>query len=256
MTNAFSDTRDALAEYLLRLADTDMVLAQRLCEWCGNAPALEEEVAMMNVGLDLLGQARNWYDYAAELLDDGRDADHLAFRRNEREYRNLLIAEQPRGDYAVTTAKQFLFDVWHHLVLSRLTESGDERIAAVAAKALKEATYHRRRSTEWMLRLGQGTEESHRRLSDAVQNLWRFTYELTDTDALEDRLAEAGIGAGNVSDAWRTEVARVFSEAGLEQPEPARHFYMDGKNGKHTEHLGFLLAEMQYLQRAYPDAIW
>ncbi len=249
-------TDQALTEYLLRLADTDMVLAQRFCEWCGNAPALEEEVAMMNVGLDLLGQARNWYDYVAELRDDGHDADFLAFRRNEREYRNLLIAEQPRGDYAVTTAKQFFFDVWHHLVLTRLTESSDERIAGIAAKGLKEATYHRRRSTEWMLRLGQGTEESHRRLTDAVQNLWRFTCELTDTDEIEDQLAEAGIGAGNVGDAWRNEVARVFAEAGLELPEPARHFYMDGKNGKHTEHLGFLLAEMQYLPRAYPDATW
>ena len=148
----------ALTEYLLRLADTDMVLAQRLCEWCGKAPALEEEVAMMNVGLDLLGQARNWYDYAAELLDDGRDADQLAFRRNEREYRNLLLAEYPRGDYAVTTAKQFFFDVWHHLVLTRLSGSSDERIAGLAAKGLKEARYHRRRSSEWMLRLGQGTE--------------------------------------------------------------------------------------------------
>lgn len=249
-------TDQALTEYLLRLADTDMVLAQRFCEWCGNAPALEEEIAMMNVGLDLIGQARNWYDYVAELRDDGHDADFLAFRRNEREYRNLLIAEQPRGDYAVTTAKQFFFDVWHHLVLTRLIESSDERIAGIAAKGLKEATYHRRRSTEWMLRLGQGTEESHRRLTDAVQNLWRFTYELTDTDEIEDQLAEAGIGAGNVGDAWRNEVARVFAEAGLELPEPARHFYMDGKNGKHTEHLGFLLAEMQYLPRAYPDATW
>ena len=250
------DEQKALTEYLLRLADTDMVLAQRFCEWCGNAPALEEEIAMMNVGLDLIGQARNWYDYVAELRDDGHDADFLAFRRNEREYRNLLIAEQPRGDYAVTTAKQFFFDVWHHLVLTRLTESSDERIAGIAAKGLKEATYHRRRSTEWMLRLGQGTDESHRRLTDAVRNLWRFTYELTDTDEIEDQLAEAGIGAGNVGDAWRNEVARVFAEAGLELPEPARHFYMDGKNGKHTEHLGFLLAEMQYLPRAYPDATW
>ncbi|MFP1677838.1 1,2-phenylacetyl-CoA epoxidase subunit PaaC [Alloalcanivorax sp. C16-2] len=246
----------ALTEYLLRLADTDMVLAQRFCEWCGNAPALEEEMAMLNAGLDLIGQARNWYDYVAELRDDGRDADFLAFRRNEREYRNLLIAEQPRGDYAVTTAKQFFFDVWHHLVLTRLTESNDERIAGIAAKGLKEVTYHRRRSTEWMLRLGQGTDESHRRLTDAVQSLWRFTYELTDTDEIEDQLAEAGIGAGNVGDAWRNEVARVFAEAGLALPEPARHFYMDGKNGKHTEHLGFLLAEMQYLPRAYPDATW
>lgn len=247
---------NALTEYLLRLADTDMVLAQRLCEWCGKAPALEEEVAMMNVGLDLFGQARNWYNYAAELLDDGRDADHLAFRRNEREFRNLLLVEQPHGDYAVTTAKQFFFDVWHHRVLTRLTESRDECVAGIAAKGLKEATYHRRRSSEWMRRLGQGTEESHRRLADAVQNLWRFTYELTDTDAIEDQLAEAGIGAGNVGDAWRAEVSAVLQQAGLDTPAPARHFYMDGKNGKHTEHLGFLLAEMQYLPRAYPDATW
>ena len=160
------------------------------------------------------------------------------------------------GGYRVVTAKQFVVDVWHHLVLTRLSKSSDERIAGLAAKGLKEARYHRRRSTEWMLRLGQGTEESHRRLADAVQNLWRFTYELTDTDAVEDELAEAGIGAGNVGDAWRAEVSRVLEQAGLDVPEPARHFYLDGKNGKHTEQLGFLLAEMQYLPRAYPDATW
>ena len=247
---------EKLLQFLLRTGDNTLVLSHRVSEWCGHSPILEEDIALANTALDLIGQARNWYDYVAELHDDGHDADFLAFRRNEREYRNLLIAEQPRGDYAVTTAKQFFFDVWHHLVLTRLTESRDERIAGIAAKGLKEATYHRRRSTEWMLRLGQGTEESHRRLTDAVQNLWRFTYELTDTDEIEDQLAEAGIGAGNVGDAWRAEVARVFAEAGLELPEPARHFYMDGKNGKHTEHLGFLLAEMQYLPRAYPDATW
>lgn len=247
-----------LSEYLLRLADSALVQGQRLCEWCGRAPALEEEMALMNVGLDLVGQARNWYEYAAELLADGRDADHLAYRRDERAYRNLLLVEQPNGDYAVTMAKQFLYDAWHFHTLAALTGSADARVAGIAAKALKEVTYHLRRSAEWVQRLGDGTEESHRRMVAAVRELWRFTVELVHADQVEERLHRAGIAPNpdELATAWRTKVADVFASASLAMPEPASHFYLSGKRGLHTEHLGLLLAEMQFLQRAYPDATW
>lgn len=247
-----------LSEYLLRLADSALVQGQRLCEWCGRAPALEEEMALMNVGLDLVGQARNWYEYAAELLADGRDADHLAYRRDERAYRNLLLVEQPNGDYAVTMTKQFLYDAWHFHTLAALTGSADARVAGIAAKALKEATYHLRRSAEWVQRLGDGTEESHRRMVAAVRELWRFTVELVHADQVEERLHRAGIAPNpeELATAWRAKVADVFASASLAMPEPASHFYLSGKRGLHTEHLGLLLAEMQFLQRAYPDATW
>ncbi len=163
-----------LLNHLLRLGDSALVQGQRLCEWCGRAPALEEELALMNVGLDLVGQARNWLDYAAELLADGRDADHLAFRRDERAYRNLLLVEQPNGDFAVTMLKQFFYDAWHLETLRGLCLSSDPRIAGVAAKAFKEVTYHLRRSSEWVERLGDGTEESHRRMLQALPRLWRL----------------------------------------------------------------------------------
>ncbi|MEG7361799.1 1,2-phenylacetyl-CoA epoxidase subunit PaaC [Pseudomonas citronellolis] len=245
-------------EYLLRLADSALIQGQRLCEWCGRAPALEEELALMNVGLDLVGQARNWYEYAAELLDDGRDADHLAFRRDERAFRNLLLVEQPNGDFAVTMAKQFLYDAWHFHVLRQLSGSSDARIAAIAAKGLKEVTYHLRRSGEWIERLGDGTEESHARMLAAIPQVWRFTVEMTNADEVEQRLFAEGVAPNpeELAAAWRAKVADIFASATLPLPEPAVHFYLSGRRGLHTEHLGILLAEMQFLQRAYPDATW
>lgn len=247
-----------LIEYLLRLGDSALIQGQRLCEWCGRAPALEEELALMNVGLDLVGQARNWLEYAAELLDDGRDADALAFRRDERAYRNLLLVEQPNGDFAVTMTKQFFYDAWHFAVLQGLVGSNDERIAGIAAKALKEVTYHLRRSGEWVERLGDGTEESHRRMLAAVRELWRFTVELVNGDEVERRLFDAGIAPDpqEVAAGWQAKVADIFASATLPLPEPASHFYLSGRRGLHTEHLGLILAEMQFLQRAYPDASW
>lgn len=245
-------------EYLLRLADSALVQGQRLCEWCGRAPALEEELALMNVGLDLVGQARNWYEYAAELLDDGRDADQLAFRRDERAFRNLLLVEQPNGDFAVTMAKQFLYDAWHFHVLRALSDSSDARIAAIAAKGLKEVTYHLRRSGEWIERLGDGTEESHARMLAAIPQVWRFTVEMTNADEVEQRLFAEGVAPNpeELAAAWRAKVADIFASATLPLPEPAVHFYLSGRRGLHSEHLGILLAEMQFLQRAYPDATW
>jgi len=248
----------ALIPYLLLLGDSALVQGQRLCEWCGRAPAIEEELALMNVGLDLVGQARNWLEYAAELLDDGRDADALAFRRDERAYRNLLLVEQPNGDFAVTMTKQFLYDAWHFAVLQGLVESTDERIAGIAAKAVKEVTYHLRRSSEWVQRLGGGTEESRQRMLAAIPALWRFTVELSAASDNEVRLAEAGIGADPtaVGGAWLQQVAQTFATVELPLPKAASHFYLDGRKGLHTEHLGLLLAEMQFLPRAYPDATW
>ncbi|MCX2887797.1 phenylacetate-CoA oxygenase subunit PaaI [Pseudomonas sp. LB-090624] len=250
--------KEALVPYLLLLGDSALVQGQRLCEWCGRAPAIEEELALMNVGLDLVGQARNWLEYAAELLDDGRDADALAFRRDERAYRNLLLVEQPNGDFAVTMAKQFLYDAWHFAVLQGLAESADARIAGIAAKALKEVTYHLRRSGEWVQRLGGGTEESRQRMLAAIPALWRFTVELSAASDHEVRLANAGIAADPVAvgAAWLKQVAAIFASVELPLPKAASHFYLDGRKGLHTEHLGLLLAEMQFLPRAYPDATW
>lgn len=250
---------ETLREYLLRLADSDMILGQRLCELCGRAPALEEEMALMNVALDLVGQARNWYEYVAELNDDGRSADDLAFRRDSQYYRNMLLTEQPNGDYAMTMARQFFFDVWHHLTLKQLVGASDERVAGIAAKALKESTYHLRRSAEWMRRLGDGTEESHQRLQEAVTALWRFTGELIQPDEVDHAVATAGIGPQpeTLASEWKTMVQQVLTEATL-TPEPDDAWmYLGGKKGQHTEHLGYILAEMQFLQRTYPDAkVW
>jgi len=252
------NTRTDLIEYLLRLGDSALVQGQRLCQWCGRAPALEEELALMNVGLDLVGQARNWLDYAAELLDDGRDADHLAFRRDERAYRNLLLVEQPNGDFAVTMLKQFLYDAWHLEVLKGLSLSSDERIAGIAAKAVKEATYHLRRSGEWVERLGDGTEESHRRMLEAIPLLWRFTVELVTGDDSETRLRDAGLvpDTTQIASAWQATVTRIFDNATLPLPAAPGYFYLNARHGLHSEHLGILLAEMQALPRAYPDATW
>ncbi len=251
-------TKHDLIEYLLRLGDSALIQGQRLCELCGKAPEMEEEIALMNVGLDLIGQSRNWLEYAAELLDDGRDADQLAFRRDERAFRNLLIVEQPNGDFAVTMTKQFFYDAWHFHVLEALVDSTDERVAAIAGKAIKEAAYHLRRSSEWIVRLGDGTDESRRRVLAAIDELWRLTSDLFEVDDVEARLCEAGIShdGNKVATAWKQCVKEVFAEATLDMPVAAPYFYLDGRKGMHTEHLGILLAEMQFLQRAYPDAVW
>ena len=248
--------QQALRDYLLRLGDSALIISQRLCELCGKAPAVEEEMALMNVALDLVGQARNWYDYAAELEGGTRDADALAFRRDAHEYRNLLLVEQPNGDYAVTMARQFFYDAWHYFTLQALVQSPDERIAGIAAKALKEVTYHLRRSSEWVKRLGDGTEESHQRMEVAVESLWRFTGEMITPDAVDTQLAAAGLAPEpqQLAADWKGLVKEVLTEATLTvQPDDA-WMQLGGKKGVHTEHLGFILAEMQFLQRAYPDA--
>lgn len=253
-----------MIDYLLRLGDNALVLGQRHAQLCGKAPALEEELALMNVGLDLFGQSRNWLGYAAELMGaelkaDKIDADHLAFRRDAQDFRNLLLVEQPNGDFADIMGRQFLFDAWHVHLLDGLSHSSDPRIAEVAAKSLKEATYHLRRSSEWVIRLGDGTEESHTRMQRALDNLWQFTGELLQGDEIDLAMLEAGIAPDleTVATRWKATVEEVLEEATLERPSYEAWMYTGGKVGHHTEHLGFLLAEMQYLPRAYPDAtVW
>ncbi|WP_433924365.1 1,2-phenylacetyl-CoA epoxidase subunit PaaC [Vreelandella sp. 21] len=264
LKNMAQKTQAPLTDYLLRLGDNALVLGQRHAQLCGKAPALEEELALMNVGLDLFGQARNWLGYAAELMvadlvTDNIDADHLAFRRDAQDFRNLLITEQPNGDFADTIGRQFLFDAWHVHLLDGLAGSSDPRIAEVAAKSLKEATYHLRRSSEWVIRLGDGTEESHTRMQRALDNLWQFTGELLQVDEIDQAMIEAGIAPDpeTIAARWKATVEEVLEEATLERPSYDAWMYTGGKVGHHTEHLGFLLAEMQYLPRTYPDAtVW
>ncbi len=250
-----------LLEYVLRLADSDLVLAQRLGEWVGKGPVIEEDIALTNVGLDLIGQARMWFGYAGEvearLKGAGRDEDQFAFRRDAHEFRNLLLVEQPNGNYADTLARQFLFDHWHLLALKALARSKDARVAEIAAKGAKEATYHAERSSDWVIRLGDGTDESHRRMQAAIDELWRYAGEMFVPDTAETELAAAGIvpDVRALQASWDAAVDAVLADATLVRP-PAGYVQKGGKQGRHTEHLGHLLAEMQFLQRAYPDARW
>jgi ring-1,2-phenylacetyl-CoA epoxidase subunit PaaC len=250
-----------LFDYLLRLGDSPLILAQRLGAWVGKGPILEEDMALANVGLDLLGQARMWLTYAGEVESrfaaKGRDEDQLAFLRDGVDFRNLLIAEQPNGNFADTIARQFLFDAWHELALDALVQSRDARIAGIAAKSAKEVAYHVERSGDWVIRLGDGTEESHGKMQAAVDALWPYTGEMFTVDDGELALIDAGIATDVrvLASPWRRRVDAVLSEATLAVPASA-HMQRGGRQGVHTEHLGFVLAEMQFLQRAYPNAQW
>ena len=247
----------ALFEYLLRLGDNCLILSQRLSEWCGHGPVLEEDIALTNVALDLLGHARFWLSYAGDIEGTGRDEDQLAFLRDSCDFRNILLVEQPNGDYAVTTARQFYFDVWHSLVLKKVQYSSDARVAEIAAKALKEVTYHVERSRDWVVRLGDGTSESHKRMQSAVDDLWMYTGELFEMDALDEEIVRRSIGADlrALREPWLTQVQTTFSDATLTLPS-GKWMQRGGKEGVHTEKLGYILAEMQFLQRAYPGAQW
>lgn len=254
-----------LFQYLLRLGDSPLILAQRLGEWVGKGPALEEDIALTNVGLDLVGQARLWLSYAGEVearfSGAGRSEDQLAFTRDGGDFRNLLLVEQPNGNYADTTARQFLFDTWHLRALRALTQSKDPRVAEIAAKGAKEVAYHVERSGDWVIRLGDGTPDSHARMQAAIDGLWMYTGEMFAADATELALRESGIAADApaLEAPWRQHVDAVLAEATLTVPRDA---WMQGgggrggKQGVHTEHLGHLLAEMQFLQRVYPGAQW
>src|ERR1700720_1684318 len=253
-----------LLDYVLRLADSDLILAQRLGEWVGHGPVLEEDIALTNVGLDLLGQARLWFAYAGEIearelgsSGAGRSEDEFAFMREGGGFRNLLLAEQPNGSYGDTMARQFYFDVWHELLLRNLAVSRDRRIAEIAAKALKEVMYHAERRADWVIRLGDGTELSHARMQSGIDDLWMYTGEMFAVDGTDLALAAEG-DAADVSallPAWLDRVAAVLDLATLTMPSAA-WMQRGGKQGVHTEHLGHLLAEMQSLHRAHPGVRW
>jgi ring-1,2-phenylacetyl-CoA epoxidase subunit PaaC len=243
--------------YLLRLGDDRLVLGHRLSEWCGHGPFLEEDIAITNISLDLIGQATLLLKRAGEVEGAGRDEDALAFLRDAIEYRNALITELPRGDFAFTTVRQFLFSVHAFHLWDSLAASKDADLAGIAAKAAKEVRYHVRHSTEWMLRLGDGTAESHERAQSALNELWRFTGELFETDETEQALVAEGIAADSsrLLTPWRSTVDEVLRRATLSVPADV-YQQTGGRRGRHTEHLGYLLAEMQSVPRAHPGAKW
>jgi ring-1,2-phenylacetyl-CoA epoxidase subunit PaaC len=251
----------AVFEYVLRLGDTTLILAQRLSEWCAHGPALEEDLALTNTSLDLLGQARLWLTLAGEVEGAGRDEDNLAYLRHPHEYRNMLLVEQPNGHYGDTLARQLLFDVWHYFVLEQLVSSEDERIAAIASKSLKEVTYHVRRSSDLVIRLGDGTPESHDKMQASIDRMWRYTGELFIDDSVDEAMTQRGLGCSLASlrPRWLEHIREVLHEATLVMPDEnnALHpAYQGGRQGRHTEALSYLLAEMQSLPRAYPGAVW
>jgi ring-1,2-phenylacetyl-CoA epoxidase subunit PaaC len=246
-----------LFDYALRLADDALLLGHRLSEWCGRAPTLEEDLALANIGLDLIGQARQLYAYAGEVEGTGRDEDRLAYLRQDREYRNLLLVELPNGDFACTIVRQLLYAAFMVPFWERLQASRDETLAAIAAKSLKEVLYHLRHAAEWVIRLGDGTEESRRRTEAALDELWPWTGELFEQDAAERALVEAGIAVDRAAlkPAWDATVDEVLAEATLARPQDG-WMQTGGRRGLHTEHLGYLLAELQHLQRSHPGASW
>ena len=251
---------DALFEYVLRLGDDRLVLGHRLSEWCGHAPILEEDIALANVSLDLLGQATMLLRLAGEIEGQGRSEDSLAYFREVVDFRNCQLVELPKGDFAFTIARQFLFDVHAVVLLDALSGSAHEELAAIAAKSLKEAKYHVRHSGEWMLKLGDGTEESHRRAQAAVSQLWRFTGELFAADGIDRAMHAAGIAPdlAALEPAWEALVREVMTRATLTIPNdtPRRATVRGGRTGAHTEHLGHMLAEMQIIARSHPGASW
>lgn len=254
--------QEQFTEWLQRLGDNCLILGHRVSEWCGHAPALEEDIALANQALDLIGQCQLWLGLAAEVEGQGRTADALAYLRDAGAFRNLLLLELPNGDFGVTLMRQFLFDAFHLELLRALKTSTDSRVADIAAKAEKEVAYHLERSADLVIRLGDGTEESRQRMQAALTRLWSYTGEMFADDAVDQAMAEAGIAPlpSSLKPAWDKTVAAVLDEATLTAPTGAWQHGVTGsgggKKGIHTEHLGYILAEMQFLQRAYPGATW
>ena len=246
-----------LVLYALRRADDALILGHRLSEWCGHAPMLEEDMALANMGLDLLGQARELYSYAADVEGQGNDEDKFAYLRDVRQYRNLLLLEQPNGDFARTMVRQFFYAAFADLYWRAMMKSGDTTLAAIAAKSEKESAYHVRHSSEWMVRLGDGTEESHRRAQDAVDDLWAYTGEMFEVDESERALIERGVAVdpATLHPQWQQTVSGVMTEATLALPKSG-WMQQGGRSGKHSEHLGHLLSELQSMQRTFPGATW
>ncbi|MBT9507602.1 1,2-phenylacetyl-CoA epoxidase subunit PaaC [Rhodoferax sp.] len=253
-------------QYVLRLADSCLILAQRLGEWCGHAPALEEDIALTNMALDLIGQSRALFTRAGQLEGQGRDEDQLAFLRDERDYLNLTLVELPnslrgartgRGDFAFTVLRNLVMATLLKQLWQRLLSSSDAELAAIAGKALKESRYHQQHAADWVVRLGDGTEESSRRMQDALNLMWPYVAEMFENDAVDDAAVASGLGPrwADVQEDWLSEVNSVMTSAGLAIPKPSA-FRSTGKIGRHSEHMGFILAEMQHLQRAYPGGVW
>jgi ring-1,2-phenylacetyl-CoA epoxidase subunit PaaC len=245
----------ALFEYTLRLADDALILGHRLSEWVGHAPMLEEELALGNIALDLIGEARALYAYAGTVEGKGRDEDALAYRRDAPEFRNALLVEQPNGDFAATIVRQVMFSSFAHPFWQALIGSRDATLAAIAAKAEKEAAYHVRHAGEWLIRLGDGTAQSHRRAQDALDELWPYGGELFEQDEIEHSLAGIAVDRSALRPAWGHALASLAREAGLSLPK-SEWMQSGGRHGRHSEHLGHILAELQFLQRAYPGATW
>lgn len=250
-------TQPSTFEFALRMGDNCLILAQGLGAWCGHAPAVEEDVALANTALDLIGQTKLWLAYAGDIEGEGRSADDLAFLRDVRDFRNCLLVEQPNGDYGHTLMRQYLFDAWHYPMLQALMDSIDEGIAAIAEKSVKEAAYQLERSRDLVIRLGDGDETSHRHMQDALNELWRFTGELTTADALDEELAASGAAPSlaDIARLYAEETRATLADATLSVPETP-FMQQGGKAGRHTEGLGHLLSDMQWLQRAYPGAKW
>jgi len=248
---------NSLYKYILGIADNNLILGQRLGELCGHGPSLETDIACTNISLDLLGQVRSYYQYAAKIAGDGRTEDDVAMLRNEREYVNTLLVEQPNIDFGYVMMRQFLFDAYHYLLLSELQFSKDASLSAIARKAIKEVSYHLRFSSDWVKRLGDGTEESHNRTQKALDDLWEYSDELFYQTYDDKHTIEQGIGVDVTAfkKTYYNNVSEIIKEATLEVPE-TKYFKSGGKKGIHSEHMGYLLADLQYMQRAYPEMKW
>ena len=257
MTASIQLQRAPEVQYLLRLGDTCLILAQRLGEWCGHAPVLEEDIALTNVALDLVGQSRALLTRAGELEGRGHDEDQLAFLRDERDYFNLTLVELPRGDFAFTVLRNLFVATWAKLLWDRLHTSSDAEVAAIAGKALKEVRYHQQHAADWVVRLADGTEESRRRIDAALAALWIYTAELFDSDAVDAQAQASGLGPrwAELREPWLAEIGAVFAESGLTIPNDSA-FRSTGTRGVHSEHMGFILSDMQHLQRSYPGGVW
>ena len=247
----------SLYEYCLRLGDTPLILSQRIGEYCSKAPHLEEDLAITNVGLDLLGQAENFLTYAASLKEE-LTADELAFKRKEKDFRSFHLVEVPNIDFAYVLVRQFFIDVYHNLFYTSLCDSKDETIAGISKKSIKEVRYHLQRSQDWIIRLGQGTEESNHRSQVAINELWMYIDELFYDNEIDNQMTKEGIGVSNreIKNDWFNIVTDTLNDAGLSSPENIPYTLQYGKDGYHTEYMGYLLAEMQHLPLLYPDAKW
>ena len=249
--------KENLYKYILGVADNSLILGQRMGELCGHGPSLETDIACTNISLDLFGQVRSYYQYAAKIAGDGRNEDDIAMLRKEHEYVNVLLVEQPNTDFVYIMARQFLFDVYHLLFLQELEKSKDLTLSAIAKKSVKEVSYHQRFSSDWIKRLGDGTEESHQKMQDAIDDLWTYTDELFHQTEADKAMVKEGIGVDvtKLKDNYYQIINSVLEEATLSIPE-LKYFQKGGKQGIHTEHLGYLLSDLQYMQRTYPNMEW